>query len=128
MVSNLLISSDEVMLVDAQFSTQDGERLVELIKATGKPLKTIFISHGDPDFYFGLEAVVLAYPEAKILAIAPTVEHIAKTKQQKLEFWGPQLGDRAPDSVITPDVLTADGLVFAGQKIEIVGLDSSSPH
>lgn len=127
-VSNLLISSDEVMLVDAQFSTQDGERLVELIKATGKPLKTIFISHGDPDFYFGLEAVVLAYPEAKILATAPTVEHIAKTKQQKLEFWGPQLGDGAPESVITPDVLTADGLVFAGQKIEIVGLDSSSPH
>ncbi len=43
-------------------------------------------------------------------------------------LWGPQLGDRAPDSVITPDVLTADGLVFAGQNIEIVGLDSSSPH
>lgn len=58
----------------------------------------------------------------------PPVEHITKTKDEKLKFWGPKLGDSAPDSLITPEVLRGDTLAFAGQRIEIVGLESKTPN
>lgn len=35
-VSNLLVADNEVMLIDAQFSPKDGEKLVERIQATGR--------------------------------------------------------------------------------------------
>ncbi|KAL6957723.1 hypothetical protein U1Q18_051294 [Sarracenia purpurea var. burkii] len=57
-VSSTLIYShnhDEAILFDSQFSTKDGRKLISLIKRSGKQLKKIIITCGDPDFYFGLE-------------------------------------------------------------------------
>lgn len=55
-VSSTLVSGPkEAILFDAQFSTKDGEQLVQMIRASGKTLKAIVITSGDPDFYFGLQ-------------------------------------------------------------------------
>ena len=51
-VSSTLVSGPkEAILFDAQFSTKDGEQLVQMIRASGKTLKAIVITSGDPDFY-----------------------------------------------------------------------------
>ncbi|MGR6871542.1 hypothetical protein ACU6U9_04380 [Pseudomonas sp. HK3] len=47
-----------------------------MIEASGKTLATIYISHGDPDFYFGLDVFNAAFPDARIVATAVTVEKI----------------------------------------------------
>lgn len=86
--SELLVGQREAMLIDAQFSRADAEQLVKRIQASGKTLSTIYISHGDPDFYFGLDVLKAAFPEAKILATAQTVAHIQATKDAKLAYWG----------------------------------------
>ena len=59
--SSLITGEREAILVDAQFSTREAQALVERIQASGKTLTTIFISHGDPDFYFGLDTLTRAY-------------------------------------------------------------------
>jgi glyoxylase-like metal-dependent hydrolase (beta-lactamase superfamily II) len=69
------------VLFDAQFSVKDGEELVKLIKARGKALKEIVITSGDPDFYFGLEPLVKAFPQAKVVASKAVVDHINATKR-----------------------------------------------
>lgn len=53
--STLASGPHEAVLFDAQFSVKDGEKLVEMIKKSGKKLTRIVITSGDPDFYFGLE-------------------------------------------------------------------------
>ena len=58
--SELLTGASDAVLVDAQFSTADAAKLVEKIKGSGKKLTTIYISHGDPDYYFGLETLHLS--------------------------------------------------------------------
>ena len=93
--SELLVGQREAMLIDAQFSRADAEQLVKRIQASGKTLSTIYISHGDPDFYFGLDVLKAAFPEAKILATAQTVAHIQATKDAKLAYWGRSSGQRA---------------------------------
>lgn len=123
-VSSTLISGEkDAILVDAQFSTREAQELVERIRASGKRLTTIFISHGDPDFYFGLETITNAYPQARVLATPATVAYIEKTLAPKLAYWGSILKDSAPTSIQIPEALQGNVLELEGQRIEVVGQD-----
>jgi len=127
-VSSVLLSgANDAVLVDAQFSTADAAKLVEMIKASGKKLTTIYISHGDPDFYFGLETLHAAFPDAQILATPQTIAHIQASKDEKLRIWGPQLGANAPGTLLVPSPLQGDSLQLEGQTLQVIGLDGASP-
>ena len=126
--SELLTGATDAVLVDAQFSTADAAKLVELIKASGKKLTTIYISHGDPDFYFGLETLHAAFPDAQILATPQTIAHIQASKDEKLKIWGPQLGANAPKQLLVPSPLQGDSLQLEGQELKVIGLDGASPQ
>ena len=119
-VSSTLVSGPkEAVLFDAQFSVKDGEELVKLIKARGKTLKEIVITSGDPDFYFGLEPLVKAFPQAKVVASKAVVDHINATKDAKLAFWGPQMKDGAPKTLIVPQVTTSTHFTVDGEALEL---------
>jgi glyoxylase-like metal-dependent hydrolase (beta-lactamase superfamily II) len=127
-VTSVLVSGEkEAILVDAQFGKSQAEQVVEKIRASGKQLTTIYISHGDPDYYFGLDTLTQAFPKAKVLASAPTVEHIKQTVDGKLAFWGPKMGADVPGKTIVPGVLEGDSLMLEGQKLQVVGLDGKQP-
>lgn len=126
--STLVTGQREALLVNAQFSTTDAARLVEIIRASGKTLTTIYISHGDPDFYFGLETLVAAFPDAQVLATPTTIAYMQKTAAGKLAFWGPKLGAGAPQVVVMPSPVAGNTLHVDGEAIEILGLDSPTPE
>lgn len=125
--SELLTGANDAVLVDAQFSTADAAKLVEMIKTSGKRLTTIYISHGDPDFYFGLETLHAAFPDARIVATPQTVAHIQASKDGKLKVWGPQLGANAPRELLVPTPLQGDTLELEGQPLKVIGLEGASP-
>lgn len=127
-VSSVLVEGkNEAVLIDAQFSAEQARKLAEQIKATGKRLSTIYISHGDPDFYFGLDTLKAAFPDAKVVATPQTIAHIQATQAEKLKVWGPQLGANAPQQIIVPEPLQDDTITLEGQALKIVGLDGPTP-
>ena len=127
-VSSVLVKGKtEAILVDAQFGKSQADKVVAMIRASGKKLTTIFISHGDPDYYFGLEAIKAAFPDAKVVATPQTVARIKATMAAKLAFWGPKLAADAPKATIVPDVLDGNSLVLEGQRLEVIGLDGKQP-
>jgi glyoxylase-like metal-dependent hydrolase (beta-lactamase superfamily II) len=101
---------------------------VQKIKATGKKLTTVYISHSDPDYYFGLDVIQAAFPDAKIVATPQTVAAIQASKDGKLAHWGPILKDNAPKALVVPEPLTGNSLVLEGRKIQVVGLDGPTPE
>ena len=128
-VSSELVTGDkEAILIDAQFGVNDGKALVDLIKQSGKRLTTVYISGGDPDFYFGLEPIKAAFPHAKILSSQHVVDHIKQTKDAKLACWGPILAEQAPKTLIVPQVMTASHLTLDGEKIEIKEMNTPSAY
>ncbi|WP_411166144.1 Arsenate reductase, glutaredoxin family [Aeromonas sp. DSM 116730] len=128
-VSSELVTGDkEAILIDAQFGVNDGQALVDLIKQSGKRLTTVYISGGDPDFYFGLEPIKAAFPDVKILASQHVVDHIKQTKDAKLAYWGPILAEQAPKTLIVPQVMTASHLTLDGEKIEIKEMNTPSAY
>lgn len=127
-VSSVLVQGEQdAILIDAQFSAEQARLLADRIRASGKRLTTIYISHGDPDFYFGLDTLHAAFPDARILATPQTIAHIEATKDAKLQVWGPQLKDNAPRALIVPQPLQGDTLQLEGQTLQIVGLDGPAP-
>ncbi|EKT53744.1 MULTISPECIES: MBL fold metallo-hydrolase [Providencia] len=125
--SEIISGSSEVVLIDAQFQKNDAQQLVDKIKKLNKKLTTIYISHSDPDYYFGLDTLTNAFPEAKVVATANTVEAIKATKDGKLAYWGGVLKDEAPAHIIVPEVIKGDSFTVDGERLEIKGLDSASP-
>ncbi|MDE9459009.1 MBL fold metallo-hydrolase [Xenorhabdus bovienii] len=123
-VSSEIISGDhEVVLIDAQFKKSDAQELVKMIQQTGKKLTTIYISQSDPDFYFGLDVITTAFPEAKVIASPETIKAINETKDGKLAYWGGILQDQAPKKVIVPEPLKGNTFTVDGEKLIVEGLD-----
>ncbi|MDD9244745.1 Vmh family MBL fold metallo-hydrolase [Enterobacter soli] len=128
-VSSTLVSGPtEAVLFDAQFSVKDGEQLVEKIRRSGKTLNKIVITSGDPDFYFGLQPLVKAFPNAKVVATQKVVDHIKATKDAKLAFWGQQMKDGAPTTLVVPQVIASTTFMVDGEKIDIEQPDSYAAY
>lgn len=128
-VSSVIVSGErEAILVDAQFQHNDALALVRQIKDSGKTLRTVYISHSDPDYYFGLDVIHAAFPSAKIVATPQTVAAIKANMDAKLAYWAPIMKDNAPGSLVLPQVLHADHLTLEGKSIEIKGLKGASPQ
>lgn len=126
-VASVIVSGKtDAVLIDAQFTLADAEKVAQEIKNSGKKLTTIYVSHGDPDFYFGLEVFKKYFPEVTAYASPATVEHIKATAQKKLEVWGERLGKNITSNVILPQVLKGNSIELEGQKLEIVGLQEFS--
>jgi glyoxylase-like metal-dependent hydrolase (beta-lactamase superfamily II) len=125
-VASVIVSGKtDAVLIDAQFTLADAEKVAQQIKTSGKKLTTIYVSHGDPDFYFGLEVFKKYFPGVTVYAAPVTVEHIKATAQKKLEVWGERLGKNITSHVVLPQVLKGTSIDLEGQKLEIIGLDES---
>ena len=117
--ATLVTGEHEALLVDAGFTRADGHRLAAAVLDSGKQLTTVFISHGDPDFYFGAEVIADAFPDAVFLATPQTIEHIQHSYEGKLKAWA-ALGANLPTRLV--DLTPLDGdLSVEGHRFELRG-------
>ena len=120
--SHLLIGDREVMLVDTQFLISEARKVVETVKATGKKLTTISVTHEHPDHHFGTQTIKQAFPEARVLARPSTIAAINETAQAKMDQWRPTYGAEIPTSYERPEPHAAPTLVFEGREIDLIDL------
>ena len=121
--STLIEGEKEAILINAQFTRSEALRVAADIIESGKTLKTIFISYGDPDYYFGLQVLKQYFPQVEIIATPETVKHIADTQALKLRYWGEKYGNNAPTATIVPQSFSGKTLSLEGKSIEIKGQD-----
>ena len=114
-VNAVLVSgTTDAVLIDTGFTQADAHRIAAMVLDSRKTLKTIYISQADPDFYFGAGLLKKLFPEATLIASAPTVKKIQATLPTKLQVWGPRLGINAPTDVPVPDVITGNTIMKDG--------------
>ena len=121
--SVIVFGKTDAVLIDAQFTLADAEKVAAEIKASGKKLTTIYISHADPDYYFGLEIFKKYFPDVVAYASPASVDAIKATAQKKLDVWGERLGKAITSNVVLPQVLKGSSIELEGQKLEIIGLE-----
>lgn len=126
--SVLVTGKTDAVLLDAGFTRADALRIAAMVLDSHKTLKTIYISQPDPDYYFGIDVLKSFFPDAKVVATAPTIRKIEATLPAKLAFWPPKMGANAPKGVSLPEPLAGNTLTLEGQTLEIRGLDDRLPH
>jgi glyoxylase-like metal-dependent hydrolase (beta-lactamase superfamily II) len=123
--SVIVTGADDALLIDTQFLESDALHLVAAIRATGKRLTTVLITHAHPDHYFGLNVVRKAFPDARVLARAAVRRVIATEFLAKRVHWQELYAGDIPLTMTPPEELVGDTLTFAGQTINIVDLGVS---
>src|SRR6266853_2071407 len=88
--SVIIEGAREVMLVDAQLTKTNAERVLEEIKETKKPLSIVYITHEHADHFLGLEVFKEAYPGVRIIATSHAVA-ISTFDGNSIEFEGAKI-------------------------------------
>lgn len=117
--ATLITGETDAFLIDTGFTRADGHRLAAAILDSGKTLTKVFISHADPDFYWGAEVIADAFPDAEIVATPLVIEHIGAAYEGKLKAWEP-LGVNRPTRLVDIAELTGD-ITFEGHVFELKG-------
>jgi glyoxylase-like metal-dependent hydrolase (beta-lactamase superfamily II) len=118
--SIIIEGTHEVMLVDAQLTRANAEKVLQAIKATQKPLSIIYITHEHADHFLGLEVFKEAYPTARVLANSNVVDRINKVYQEKIDKWRGILGSDAASHRVVISKYDDNFIRFDDSKIEIL--------
>jgi glyoxylase-like metal-dependent hydrolase (beta-lactamase superfamily II) len=120
-VNSIIIEgAHEVMLVDAQLTKTNAERVLQEIKATNKPLSIVYITHEHADHFLGLEVFREAYPTARILANSNVVDRINKVYQEKIDKWKGILGPGATSHAVAISKYDEPFIEFENSRVEIL--------
>jgi glyoxylase-like metal-dependent hydrolase (beta-lactamase superfamily II) len=117
--ATLITGEQQAFLIDAGFTRADGHRLVAEILDSGKTLTTVFISHADPDFYWGAEVIADAFPDAALVATPLVIEHIGAAYEGKLKAWE-SIGVNRPTRLVELTALTGD-ITVEGHVFQLKG-------
>jgi glyoxylase-like metal-dependent hydrolase (beta-lactamase superfamily II) len=118
--SVIIEGTHEVMLVDAQLTKTNAERVLQEIRDTKKPLSIIYITHEHADHFLGLEVFKDAYPGARIIANSAVTDRINKVYQEKVDKWKKILGSGATSQVVAIEKFDGNFIEFESSKIEVL--------
>ena len=118
--SVLIEGVHEVMLVDAQLTKTNAERVLQAIRETHKPLSLIYITHEHADHFLGLEVFRGAYPSVRIIATSAVTTRINQVYQEKIDKWKQLLGSSATTHVVPIEPFDGNTITFEGSRIEVL--------
>jgi glyoxylase-like metal-dependent hydrolase (beta-lactamase superfamily II) len=118
--SVIIEGTHELMLVDAQLTKTNAERVLEEIKKTKKPLSIVYITHEHADHFLGLEVFKEAYPGVRIIADSSVVDRINKVYQDKIDKWQKILGSGATSHVVVIEKFDGNFIEFESSRIELL--------
>jgi glyoxylase-like metal-dependent hydrolase (beta-lactamase superfamily II) len=119
--STLITGARDAVLIDAAFTRGDARRIVAAVRASGKHLMTVYVTHDHPDHYFGLEVIKQAFPSARFVALPGAVAGVERTWQSKVAQWKPLYGDSITGAPVIPTALAGNSITLEGEKLEIIG-------
>jgi glyoxylase-like metal-dependent hydrolase (beta-lactamase superfamily II) len=119
--ATLVSGRRDAVLFDAAFTRADAQRIADTIKASGKNLTTVYVTHDHPDHYFGLEVIKQAFPDARFLGLLGTVASIERKWKEEVEQWAPLYHDAITSDPILPRALEGSSIELEGHALEIVG-------
>lgn len=111
-------TAEAVIAIDGQRSLSAGRAVAQAIRALGKPVVAVLLTHPHPDHVGGLsEVAALRAPGAPLLGLARTTEILRTDAQGLMASSRRQAGDDFPAAPTLPDRAVADGEV-----LEVAGL------
>ena len=118
---SLISGKHDAVLIDAVLTLEDAARIADWIRATGKNLTTIYITHGHGDHFFGLNTILDAFPNARAVTAAAVVpEAQGQLSPQRMAFWNATFPGQIPEYPCVPQALDSPVIDLEGQELRII--------
>ena len=118
--AHLISGQQDAILVDAAFSKSDAQALTRWVKASGKRLTTVFITHAHPDHFLGLPVITESFPGVKVVATPAVAEELQKVAPKYHATFAPVYGDDLAADYALAEPLTGSELDLEGETIKVI--------
>ena len=108
MASTLIYGKTDAALVDAFMTETQANALADWVESKGKNLRTIYISHGHGDHWFGLATLLQRFPNAKAFATAGSIAVAQANAGDHREVWETSFPGQVPVKLVMPEELKSN--------------------
>jgi len=124
MASTLIYGTNDAVLVDAYLTAKQSNALADWIASKGKHLRTIYITHGHGDHWFGVGTLLDRFPGAKVVATPNTVKVMRVNASPEMldGAWKPGFPGQIPDKLVIAEELNGNVIDLEGHELVVVEL------
>src|SRR5690242_14523028 len=108
----LISGQNEAILFDVFMLRDETAALAEKVKASGKKLTRIFISHAHPDHFMGTEVIVDHFPNVEVISTPATVADVKEDGPWMRELLQNKLGPKGPYGIVVPKPVSGKELTL----------------
>jgi glyoxylase-like metal-dependent hydrolase (beta-lactamase superfamily II) len=110
--SILIYGKRDAVLVDVPTTWQQGVTLGYWIKDSLKNLKTIYITHGHGDHFFGTAALLDRFPNAEVVAVPAVVKAMREqTSPEWAKIWNQWFPGQIPNQLVVAKALSKGNVI-----------------
>jgi glyoxylase-like metal-dependent hydrolase (beta-lactamase superfamily II) len=124
MASTLIYGMRDAVLVDTFMTVKQANALADWVAASGKNLKTIYLTHGHGDHWFGVGTILERFPNAKAVTTANVVKHMRQHASPEFleKIWKAAFPGQIPDRLVIADELNGSVIDLEGHELVPVEL------
>src|SRR5258707_394004 len=118
----LIWGERDALLVDTFLGEAQTTELADWIEAKGRTLRTIYLTHGHPDHFFGLTSLLQRFPQARAVA-RPNVVRAMRTAAAPdvvANNWSRRWPGQIPEHLTITAELLAERFDLEGHEIRVI--------
>jgi glyoxylase-like metal-dependent hydrolase (beta-lactamase superfamily II) len=109
------------LLVDCLITTTEADALATWIRSHERELEYVYITHPHADHFLGLPAVLEAYPNAKPIALAGSIDAMAEqVSPGYLQVWSAFFPGQLPDAPVVPAPLPGTSISIGDEVATLI--------
>jgi glyoxylase-like metal-dependent hydrolase (beta-lactamase superfamily II) len=124
MASTLIYGMRDAVLVDAFMSVKQANALADWVAASGKNLKTIYLTHGHGDHWFGVGTILERFPNARAVATPNVVRLMRQHASPEIleRGWKAAFPGLIPNRLVIAEELKGNVIDLEGHDLVAVEL------
>ena len=124
MTSTLIYAKRDAVLVDAFMTIKQADALADWVRASGKNLTTIYITHGHGDHWFGIGTILEHFPNARAVATPDVVKVMRQHASPEVleKVWKAAFPGQISERLVIADELKGNVIELEGHELVAVEL------
>jgi glyoxylase-like metal-dependent hydrolase (beta-lactamase superfamily II) len=125
--STLIAGKRDAVLVDAFLTMAQASALADWVEASGKQLRTIYLTHGHGDHCFGIGTLLDRFPRARALATPRVVQVMRQQASPEVlkNRWEARFPGQIPTRPVIAEELTGTVIELEGRPLVVVEVGHS---